>query len=169
MKRFLLGIITAITCSLVLSFGIAVKSHNDLERMRSELSWFGEYKPIPNCHIEVDEAKLKTVTQNFKEQRIVSVDVFARCDDYQKNAQITLEIWKTGRYFPHRVATIQNNPNDPAFSGHNIHFVNMGVTCKNSNSTVYYGFASVQAIIKGKNRETPQVLSMSPTRLFCGT
>jgi hypothetical protein len=169
MKKFVLAAFTAVLCSVIISAGIAIKSHDDFEKLRMKSGWFGEYKPIPKCHIEVDEAKLETVDEGFKVEKMVTVDVFARCDDYQKNAQVTLEIWKEGKYFPHRVARISNNPHGTTFSGHDIHFVNMGVTCKNSNHTVYYGIASVQAIIKGKNKETPQVTSMSPTILPCGT
>lgn len=169
MKRFFLAAFTAVLCSVIISAGLAIKGRSNFEKLRMQSGWTGEYKPAPDCYIEVDNAEVETETKGFKDEEFVAVNVFAHCDEYQKHALITLEIWKEGKYFPHRVAKIQNNPQEPGFSGHDIQFINMGVTCKNSKPTTYYGIASVEAIIKGKQRKTPQVTSMGPSILRCGT
>jgi hypothetical protein len=169
MKRFLLGIVAAITCSLILSIGLAVKSHNDLEKMRGQLSWFSEYKPLPNCHVEVGDARLEYKTQDFRDKTFLTADVFAQCDTFQRNAQVTFEIWKQGALFAHRVIRVQNNPTIPKYSGRDIAFTNLGSECKNSIISTYFVVASVSATKSGRRKETPQISSMAFSRLPCGT
>jgi hypothetical protein len=169
MKKYLLGLITAIVCSLILTFGLAIKSHNDLELLRSNSSWFGEYKPLPNCHVQVSNARLDLRESGFADKKFVTADVFAQCDKLQKNAQVTLEIWKEGFLFAHRVVRIQNDPTDKKFSGRNIQFINMGRGCENSRISTYYVVASVSATVDGIRQETPQIYSVSASKLRCGT
>ena len=169
MKRFFLAAFTAVLCSVIISAGLAIKSQNDLEKLRSTNIGFAKYVPVPECHIEVGPARIATRTKAGKEDRYVTVDVNARCDQFQKNSLITLEIWKEGKYFPHRVAKFQNDPMDPSFSGHKVSLLNFGVSCKDSTITNYYGIASVKALIGGKHKETPQVTSFLPSSLHCGS
>lgn len=169
MKKFLLGIVAAIICSLILSFGIAVKSHNDLESLRSKSSWFSEYKPLPNCHVEVGNARLEYKMQGFEDKAFLTADVFAQCNKYQKNAQVNLEIWKEGLFFAHRVVRIQNDPSKLQFSGRDIKFINLGIDCKNLRISTYSVVASVSATIGGSRKETPQIYSVSQSKLPCGT
>lgn len=169
MKKYLLGLITAIVCSLILTFGIAIKSHNDLEMLRSNSSWFGEYKPLPNCHVQVGNARLDLKESGFADKKFVTADVFSQCDKLQKNVQVTLEIWKEGSIFAHRVVRIQNDPTTKEFSGRNIQFINKGRECKNSRISNYYVIAWVSATLDGIRQETPQIYSAGTSKLRCGT
>lgn len=168
MRRVSVLSIAIIISALLISFGIAIKSKNDFNRAIFENTSFGEYRPLPNCRIEVSDAFLQERTRGFSDEELVAVEVISSCNRKQENVQIDLEIWKVGKYFNHKIATFHTNPRDKSSSGNVVRTLLLGVPCKNSEKTAYFGIASSIATIQGKRKETPQVMSMSPTNLACG-
>ena len=122
-----------------------------------------------SCHIEVGNAILERKTNGFKDFEFLSVIVIARCNRFQENVKVELEIWKKGKYFDHKVTKLTNDSADIHNGGYVVTFRNLGVTCKSRKHTVYYGIASVSATIDQKTMQTPQVISSTPTTLPCGT
>lgn len=169
MKKVLVISISIMISALLISVGIAVKSRNDFNSLVFKNSDFAEYKPLANCRIEVSDAYLQQRTVGFSDEEFATVDVISSCNEMQSDVQIDLEIWKAGKYFNHKVATFHTDPRASASSGNVVRTLLLGVPCKNSEKTTYFGIASSVATIEGERKETPQVRSMSPVTLACGT
>jgi hypothetical protein len=168
MKKTLVISVSIIISALLISMGIAVKSKNDFNRLIFKNSGFSEYIPLANCRIEVSDAYLYQHTIGFSDEQLATVDVISSCNEVQSDVRIDLEIWKVGRYFNHKVATFHTDPRAKSSSGNVVRTLLLGVPCKNSEKTTYFGIASSVATIKGERKETPQVRSMSPATLACG-
>lgn len=169
MKKVLVVSISLLISALVISIGITVKSKNEFNSLIFKNAGFSEYKPLANCRIEVSDAYLQQRTSGFSEEELVTVDVISSCSEKQLDVQIDLEIWKVGKFFNHKVSTFHTSPKSIPSSGNVLRTLLLGVPCKNSEKTEYFGIASSTATINGKRKETPQVMSMSPKSLSCGS
>lgn len=167
-KKYRLILPLAFVC-MAISFSTQItssnKSNSDAMRIASKTADLKH----SNCHIEVGNAILERKMKGFRDFDFLSVIVIARCNRFQNNVNVELEIWKRGRYFNHRVTKLTNGPANLKMSGYVVTFRNLGVTCKSRKQTVYYGIASVSATIDQKTMQTPQVISSTPTTLPCGT
>lgn len=169
MKKTTQLIITLVTISIAISAWTEMTNGRDLKLNHDvEANEVVDGKRT-NCHIEVNNAALERKSKGFRNFNFLSVLVTARCNLFQDNVKVDLEIWKKGKYFNHRVAKLINDPTEGNVSGYVVSFRNLGVVCKSAKQTIYYGIASVSATIDQETMQTPKVISSTPITLPCGT
>lgn len=117
MKKVLVISISIMISALLISIGIAVKGRNDFNSLEFKNSGFAEYKPLANCRVEVSDAYLQQRTVGFSDEELATVDVISSCNEMQSDVQIDLEIWKTGKYLNHKVASFHTDPRARSSSG----------------------------------------------------
>jgi hypothetical protein len=125
--------------------------------------------PTPTCRIEVHDAHISTSLLRSRFGNFVKVNAESECDFIQRNVEITVEIWKTGTPFDHRLATFRNNKFSPSSNGYRVSMKDSFLKCLNSKATYYYGVAFASAIINGKLYKTVHVRSAHDKKLNCGT
>jgi hypothetical protein len=168
MRKFVIGVSTSLICSLLVTFGLVVKSKSDFDILRLNSAGFAAYQPMPYCRVEISDPSLERKSEGFNEVNYLNVDVLSRCSKYQRNVLVQLEIWREGRFFNHRVLELRNDPFSKESHGYSLNFNDMGFRCRTSDGATYFGKVAVRSTIAGKGKETPWITSLSSKYLPCG-
>ncbi|CAN2229309.1 hypothetical protein MCEJIRE27_01423 [Candidatus Nanopelagicaceae bacterium] len=125
--------------------------------------------PLTKCFIDIRDAHISTTIYKKEGRLAVKVNAISRCNTPQRNVTLTVKIYKEGRLGSRLVKEKSTDRENPKSQGLVVKNQFTYVYCKNRTKTRYYGIATAQAVINGKNYSTPPVRSENITELNCGT
>lgn len=98
----------------------------------------------------------------------MKVNAKSQCDKPIHNLVLTVEIYKKGLIFDHRVALKALKMKDFVYANRIVKNQGTFVKCRNNTWTKYYGVAFAEALVDGKHMKTLHVRSENIERFQCG-
>jgi hypothetical protein len=124
--------------------------------------------PITRCNIEIGDAHISDNLLRTRALIAVKVNASSKCDKPIQGLVLTVEIYKDGLLFDHRVAKTALIVKGIVIRNRVVKNQKTYVKCKSNKWTNYYGIAHGEAIVNGENMNTLRVRSENTERFQCG-
>jgi hypothetical protein len=124
--------------------------------------------PITRCNIEIGDAHISKSLLRTRGLIAVKVNARSQCDKPIRGLVLTVEIYKDGLLFDHRVAKTELIVKGIVIRNRVVKNQKTYVKCKSNKWTNYYGIAHGEAIVKGESMNTLRVRSENTERFQCG-
>lgn len=124
--------------------------------------------PATECFIEIENPHFSTFLSETNGVRAVKINASSSCNRPISSLAFTVEIFKKGFLYPHRVAKETKIVARVIKANEIIYNKNTYVKCKNSEDTTYFGKAYSEATIYGKHYKTLTVQTEKSISFKCG-
>ena len=124
--------------------------------------------PITPCKIEIGDAHISKSLLRTRGLIAVKVNAKSRCNKPMRGLVLTVEIYKEGLLFDHRVAKTEVIVKGIVIQNRVVKNQKTYVKCKSNKWTNYYGIAHGEAIVNGESMKTLRVRSENTERFQCG-
>ena len=124
--------------------------------------------PITSCNIEIGDAHVSTSLLLNRGLIAVKVNAKSTCNKPIRSLVLTVEIYKVGLLYDHRVAVKEVTVKGVVYSNRVVKNQRTFVKCRSNKWTKYYGIAHAEALINGKSMRTLPVRSENIERFQCG-
>ena len=124
--------------------------------------------PITRCNIEIGDAHISDNLLRTRALIAVKVNASSKCDKPIQGLVLTVEIYKDGLLFDHRVAKTELIVKGIVIRNRVVKNQKTYVKCKSNKWTNYYGIAHGEAIVNGESMNTLRVRSENTERFQCG-
>jgi len=124
--------------------------------------------PITQCNIEIGDAHISKSLLRNRWLIAVKVNANSKCIKPIRNLVLTIEIYKVGLLYDHRVAVKQVRVTGVVYSNRVVKNQKTYVKCRSNKWTKYYGIAHAQALVNGISMKTLLVRSENIERFQCG-
>jgi hypothetical protein len=124
--------------------------------------------PATLCNIEIGDAHISKSLLRTRGLIAVKVNAKSQCDKPIRGLVLTVEIYKNGLLFDHRVAKTEVMVKGIVIQNQVVKNQKTYVKCKSNKWTNYYGIAHGEAIVNGKSMKTLRVRSENIKRFQCG-
>lgn len=124
--------------------------------------------PATLCNIEIGDAHISKSLLRTRGLIAVKVNAKSQCDKPIRGLALTVEIYKDGLLFDHRVAKTEVMVKGIVIQNRVIKNQKTYVKCKSNKWTNYYGIAHGEAIVNGESMKTLRVRSENIERFQCG-
>lgn len=124
--------------------------------------------PATLCNIEIGDAHISKSLLRTRGLIAVKVNAKSQCDKPIRGLALTVEIYKDGLLFNHRVAKTEVMVKGIVIQNRVIKNQKTYVKCKSNKWTNYYGIAHGEAIVNGESMKTLRVRSENIERFQCG-
>lgn len=153
-KRRILGVALLLTLQLISPFNAA---HAGLVT-----------PPITPCNIEIGDAHISKNLLRTRNLIAVKVNATSQCNKPIRNLVLTVEIYKVGLFFDHRVAINEESVRGVIYQNRVVKNQQTFVKCRSNKWTKYYGIAYSEALVNGESMNTARVRSENIKRFQCG-
>ena len=124
--------------------------------------------PFTRCNIEIGDAHISESLLRTRDLIAVKVNARSQCNKPIRSLVLTVEIYKVGLLFDHRVALKEVRVKGVVYQSRVIKNQHTFVKCRSNKWTKYYGIAYAEALINGKSMKTLRVRSENIERFQCG-
>lgn len=124
--------------------------------------------PITPCNIEIGDAHISKSLLRTRGLIAVKVNAKSQCEKPIRGLVLTVEIYKDGLIFDHRVAKTVVIVKDSVIQNRVVKNQKTYVKCRSNKWTNYYGIAHAEAIVNGESMKTLRVRSENIKRFRCG-
>ena len=124
--------------------------------------------PITPCNIEIGDAHISKSLLRARGLIAVKVNAKSQCNKPIRGLVLTVEIYKEGLLFDHRVAKTEVIVKGVVIQNRVVKNQKTYVKCRSNKWTIYYGFAHAQAIVNSQSLKTLRVRSENIERFQCG-
>ena len=124
--------------------------------------------PITPCNIEIGDAHISKSLLRTRGLIAVKVNAKSQCNKPIRGLVLTVEIYKEGLLFDHRVAKTEVIVKGVVIQNRVVKNQKTYVKCRSNKWTIYYGFAHAQAIVNSQSLKTLRVRSENIERFQCG-
>lgn len=124
--------------------------------------------PITQCNIEIGDAHISDNLLRTRALIAVKVNASSKCDKQIQSLVLTVEIYKVGLLFDHRVAKKEVKVKGLVYTNRVIKNQKTYVKCRSNKWTKYYGIAYAEAVVNGESMKTYRVRSENIERFQCG-
>ena len=124
--------------------------------------------PATLCNIEIGDAHISKSLLRTRGLIAVKVNAKSQCDKPIRGLALTVEIYKDGLLFNHRVAKTEVMVKGIVIQNRVIKNQKTYVKCKSNKWTNYFGIAHGEAIVNGESMKTLRVRSENIERFQCG-
>ncbi len=124
--------------------------------------------PATLCNIEIGDAHISKNLLRTRGLIAVKVNAKSQCDKPIRGLVLTVEIYKDGLLFDHRVAKTEVMVKGIVMRNRVVKNQKTYVKCKSNRWTNYYGIAHGEAIVNGESMKTLRVRSENTERFQCG-
>lgn len=124
--------------------------------------------PATLCNIEIGDAHISKSLLRTRGLIAVKVNAKSQCDKPIRGLALTVEIYKDGLLFNHRVAKTEVMVKGIVIQNQVVKNQKTYVKCKSNKWTNYFGIAHGEAIVNGESMKTLRVRSENIKRFQCG-
>ena len=124
--------------------------------------------PITPCNIEIGDAHISKSLLRTRGLIAVKVNAKSQCNKPIRGLVLTVEIYKDGLIFDHRVAKTVVIVKGGVIQNRVVKNQKTYVKCRSNKWTNYYGIAHAEAIVNGESMKTLRVRSENIERFQCG-
>lgn len=124
--------------------------------------------PATLCNIEIGDAHISKSLLRTRGLIAVKVNAKSQCDKPIRGLVLTVEIYKNGLLFDHRVAKTEVMVKGIVIQNQVVKNQKTYVKCKSNKWTNYFGIAHGEAIVNGESMKTLRVRSENIKRFQCG-
>jgi hypothetical protein len=125
--------------------------------------------PITPCNIEIGDAHISKSLLRTRGLIAVKVNAKSQCTKPIRGLVLTVEIYKEGLLFDHRVAKKEVVVKGIVYQNRVVKNQKTYVACQSNKWTKYFGFAHAEAIVSGEGMKTLRVRSENIERFQCGS
>jgi hypothetical protein len=125
-------------------------------------------RPITPCNIEIGDAHISKSLLRTRGLIAVKVNAKSQCNKPIRGLVLTVEIYKEGLLFDHRVAKTEVIFKGVVIQNRVVKNQKTYVKCRSNKWTIYYGIAHAEAIVNGESMKTLRVRSENIGPLQCG-
>ena len=118
--------------------------------------------------IEIGDAHISKSLLRARGLIAVKVNAKSQCNKPIRGLVLTVEIYKEGLLFDHRVAKTEVIVKGVVIQNRVVKNQKTYVKCRSNKWTIYYGFAHAQAIVNSQSLKTLRVRSENIERFQCG-
>ena len=124
--------------------------------------------PFTRCNIEIGDAHISESLLRTRGLIAVKVNAKSQCNKPKRSLVLTVEIYKVGLIYDHRVALKEVRVKGVVFQSRVVKNQHTFVKCRSNKWTKYYEIAYAEALINGKIMKTLRVRSENIERFQCG-
>lgn len=124
--------------------------------------------PMSQCNIEIGDAHISENLLRTRGLIAVKVSAKSQCNKPIRSLVLTVEIYKVGLLFDHRVAVKEVRVKGVVYQNRVVKNQHTFVKCRSNKWTKYYGIAHAEALVNGISMKTLRVRSENIERFQCG-
>ena len=124
--------------------------------------------PFTHCNIEIGDAHISKSLLRTRGLIAVKVNAKSQCNKPIRSLVLTVEIYKIGLLYDHRVAVKEVRVKGVVYQNRVVKNQHTFVKCRSNKWTKYYGIAHAEALVNGKSMKTLRVRSENIGRFQCG-
>jgi|GEM_PF-1814595 len=124
--------------------------------------------PFTRCNIEIGDAHISESLLRTRGLIAVKVNAKSQCNKPIRSLVLTVEIYKIGLLYDHRVAVKEVRVKGVVYQNRVVKNQHAFVKCRSNKWTKYYGIAHAEALINGESMKTLRVRSENIERFQCG-
>lgn len=124
--------------------------------------------PFTRCNIEIGDAHISESLLRTRGLIAVKVNAKSQCNKPIRSLVLTVEIYKIGLLYDHRVAVKEVRVKGVVYQNRVVKNQHTFVKCRSNKWTKYYGIAHAEALINGESMKTLRVRSENIERFQCG-
>lgn len=124
--------------------------------------------PMSSSNIEIGDAHISKSLLRTRGLIAVKVNAKSQCNKPIRSLVLTVEIYKVGLLYDHRVALKEVRVKGVVYQSRVVKNQHTFVKCRSNKWTRYYGIAHAEALINGKGMKTLRVRSENIERFQCG-